>query len=57
MPDHPASIGESLQDYARRTGLSLPAAYRLWHMHGSDVAAEWSRTSTAPHADGPHDSE
>lgn len=41
---HPAphSIGESLQEYAVRTGRTPAQAYPDWHAHGDSVAAEWA---------------
>lgn len=41
---HPApySIGESLQEYAARTGRTTASAYPDWHAHGDSVAAEWA---------------
>lgn len=49
----PASIGESLQDYAHRTGHTIEKAYPTWHAHGIANASAWSVPSRVPHADGP----
>ena len=42
---HPAphGIGESLQEYAARTGRFPAQAYPDWHAHGNAVAADWAK--------------
>jgi hypothetical protein len=50
------SIGESLEDYARRTGRSVDNAYPDWHEHGNAVARAYAEpcarldpNDTSPH--------
>lgn len=36
------SIGESLGDFEKRTGMSAADAYAAWHDHGKKIAEAWS---------------
>lgn len=49
---NPDSIGESLEEYAKRTNRSQADAYPEWHEHGNRTAAEWSsRPAAEPRLD------
>ncbi len=44
--NQPDSIGESLEEFATRTGMPVPDAYRAWHAHGNAIAMAWHAPSS-----------
>lgn len=45
-------IGESLEEYAARTGRTARAAYPDWHAAGVELSKAWQTQLIVQHADG-----
>lgn len=45
------SIGESLEDYARRNGMTVRDAYQSWHAHGQSCAEAWRHPCRLPESE------